>query len=341
MVQQKLVKTFQKEIESGTIVEDGQIPTFRDLSRRYSCSVTTVKRMVDDLARLGLLRVIRGRGTFVTGQEEGAAQGRSQQIGAIVLDDQFLDTLERCKEDFLSQGWMFSVYRSTPDAQSPERERNFLQKAQDLAFSAIIIEASPIAPVNTDFFRRMRSDGMKVIHLSPYIDDMSAECAFLPDFRSAGLLAAVKAALAGYRNITFFPAESRAPFSRLVDEGIRQIADEISLAVLEHAPATRDPETIRAFLKNMPGRTAVVCLDSEMGSGAIRCAREIGMEIRKDFGVVSIMESPKDRSSHSFMTFDFERIIRDALNFAIDRNRSPFEAVCRYYPAHFCDLNTL
>ena len=56
MVQQKLVKTFQKEIESGAIVENGQIPTFRDLSRRYSCSVTTVKRMVDDLARLGLLR---------------------------------------------------------------------------------------------------------------------------------------------------------------------------------------------------------------------------------------------------------------------------------------------
>ena len=104
---------------------------------------------------------------------------------------------------------MFSIYRSTPDAQSPERERSFLRKAQELAFSAIVIEASPIAPVNTDFFRRMRSDGMKVIHLSPYIDDMSAECAFLPDFRSAGLLAAVKAALAGYESITFFPADRR------------------------------------------------------------------------------------------------------------------------------------
>lgn len=342
MVQQKLVKAFQKEIESGAIVENGQIPTFRDLSRRYSCSVTTVKRMVDDLARLGLLRVIRGRGTFVAGQEkEAVGPERSQLIGAIILDDQFLDTLEQCKDDFLGQGWMFSIYRSTPDAQSPERERSFLRKAQELAFSAIVIEASPIAPVNTDFFRRMRSDGMKVIHLSPYIDDMSAECAFLPDFRSAGLLAAVKAALAGYESITFFPADSRAPFSRLVDAGIRQIAGEIPLAVLENAPATRDPEAVRAFLRTVPRRTAVVCLDSEMGSCTIRCAQEEGMEIRKDFGVVSIMESPGDKSTHSFMTFDFEKITRDALNFAIDRNRSPFEAVCHCYPAHFCDLNTL
>lgn len=147
MVQQKLVKAFQKEIESGAIVENGQIPTFRDLSRRYSCSVTTVKRMVDDLARLGLLRVIRGRRNFVAGQEkEAVAPERSQLIGAIILDDQFLDTLEQCKDDFLGQGWMFSIYRSTPDAQSPERERSFLRKAQELAFSAIVIEASPIAP---------------------------------------------------------------------------------------------------------------------------------------------------------------------------------------------------
>lgn len=342
MVQKKLIKTLQEEIRSGAIVENGQIPTFRDLSSRYGCSVATVKRMVDDLTRMGLLRVVRGRGTFVAGHPEAELSvERSAQIGAILLDDQFLDTLEHCKDEFLREGWMFSVYRSTPDAQSPEREKNFLEKARDLAFSAIIMEASPIPPVNTELFRRMRSDGMKIIHLSPYLDDMSSECAFLPDFRSAGLLAAVKAALAGYRRIAFFPADNEAPFSRLVDAGIRQIADEIPLTVQGNAPRGRNLKVIGSFLKTMPERTAVVALDTELGRGILETAAESGLVLRRDFGIVSIMESPKDRSNHSYLTFDFETITRDALRFAIDRSHSPFESVCRCYPAHFRDLNTL
>lgn len=343
MIQKKLIKVFQEEIASGKIVENGQIPTFRTLSCRYDCSVATVKRMVDDLTRMGLLRAVRGRGTFVAGHTamEEVSTERSSQIGAILLDDQFLDAMEHCKDEFLQEGWMFSIYRSTPDAQSPEREKNFLQKARDLAFSAIVMEASPIPPVNTELFLRMRSDGMKIIHLSPYLDDMSAECAFLPDFRSAGLLAAVKAALAGYRGIVFFPADNEAPFSRLVDSGIRQIADEISLTVLENAPRGRDMKVIGSFLQNMPERTAVVALDTELGRDIMDTAAAAGMVLRRDFGIVSIMESPKDKSSHSYLTFDFNAIIRDALHFAIDRSHSPFESVCRCYPAHFRDQNTL
>ena len=91
---------------------------------------------------------------------------------------------------------------------------------------------------------------------------------------------------------------------------IRQIADEIPLTVQENAPRGRNLKVIGSFLKTMPERTAVVALDTELGRGILETAAESGLVLRRDFGIVSIMESPKDRSNHSYLTFDFETITR-------------------------------
>ncbi len=43
-----------------------QIPTERELAARYGCSLITIRRALDELAREGRLERTRGRGTFVT-----------------------------------------------------------------------------------------------------------------------------------------------------------------------------------------------------------------------------------------------------------------------------------
>lgn len=60
-VQQDLASS----IASGALPPGAQLPTEDELIRRYGMSRTTVRKAIQELERLGLIEIRRGRGTFV------------------------------------------------------------------------------------------------------------------------------------------------------------------------------------------------------------------------------------------------------------------------------------
>jgi GntR family transcriptional regulator len=52
-------------LDSGRWSPGHQVPTERDLSTHYGCSLITVRRALDELVREGRIERTRGRGTFV------------------------------------------------------------------------------------------------------------------------------------------------------------------------------------------------------------------------------------------------------------------------------------
>jgi GntR family transcriptional regulator len=53
-------------LAAGEWTRGDRLPTERDLAARYGCSLITVRRALDELAREGRLERTRGRGTFAT-----------------------------------------------------------------------------------------------------------------------------------------------------------------------------------------------------------------------------------------------------------------------------------
>jgi GntR family transcriptional regulator len=56
-------------ITDGTLAPGSQLPSEEELVRKYGVSRTTVRKAVEQLGRLGLIEIRRGRGTFVRAEK--------------------------------------------------------------------------------------------------------------------------------------------------------------------------------------------------------------------------------------------------------------------------------
>lgn len=71
----RLAQTLEAEIRAGRYAAGSRLPPHRELMRRYSVSIGTVTKAIDQLSQSGLVRGEVGRGTFVLGDGHGLAAG--------------------------------------------------------------------------------------------------------------------------------------------------------------------------------------------------------------------------------------------------------------------------
>lgn len=338
----KLVDLIRKDIAENNIVQDGKIPPMRTLAARYNCGTTSVKRAFDILEKDGIIRVIKGKGNFVIDSKNSSARKKAKIIGAILLNGAFESELAAIRDDYLQKGWLFSIYNAYSDHQSPEKEKLFLQNAESQNFSSFIITASPLEPVNKELFLKLRADGCKVIHISPYVDDMADECYFLADYEQAASLAVWKIAVAGYKNILYIGREYTAPHIKKTDNGVFNTVKDSGLNTIGHFTVHhKETDMIIEYLKKLPPDTAILAFDTEIGEIVQWCAARLGLSVPQDFGLVSVINIFGVNASHSHTAVNISQIVQDVLDYAIDEKRSPFEKIQKLYRSEFTDKGTL
>jgi len=335
MVRKGVTEQFRHELASGTIVVGGKLPTFRELAVRYACSPATVKRMVDQLQLEGLLRTVRGAGTFVTARHAVNERPRRRQIAAIVLDDQSQAELARLKEAYLPLGWMFSIYNASVDAQSPEREEKFLKLVLAQDFEAVILEATPIAPTNADLFLQLRHHGTKVIHVSPYCDRMSAECYFMPDFFLAGQQGVLQLAAAGYRSVVFCCDGLDSPFVHAGCRGAAQVAERMRLHFEIRRERLSPGELSADVASGRSDKTAFFCVNDALGGRLVKAgAAERGI------GLLAFCHSCELAPEISYFDFPFAELFTQAIDYATDPRRGALDLEQRLFAPIFRDLQS-
>ena len=90
-IYQQLVDAIRTDIKKGDLPDGTQLPTVQTLSEELGIARGTIKRAYDQLAHLGLVSLIQGRGTFVSYHPTNAA---SRKEKAMIAIDGLLNRLE-------------------------------------------------------------------------------------------------------------------------------------------------------------------------------------------------------------------------------------------------------
>lgn len=333
-----LYKKFENDIENNLIVQKGKLHSLRKLSKTYDCSYSTIKRVVDHFVRQNKLFTVKGVGIFVCDENTHAVDNyyTNKHIGAIVLDDQVQDELNDLKRKFMNDGWAFSLYNASSDLQSPECEKQFLKLAQQQHFTAIILEASPIAPTNDDLFKKLKLAGTKVIHLAMYKDDMQSESYVIADTYAAGQVCTARLAAKNYRRIFVYSDKAPAPFLNRWYAGILMMANQLDIECIEVVNSLPPEQLIKKLTIN-DKKTAVVCGNSDLAMNLYTKAHELKYSIPQDFGIISLSPATDENHCISFLHFTYHEMVKEALKYAMNRNLDALDLIQKKYEPIFID----
>ena len=90
-IYRQLVDSIENAIKTGKLTREERLPTVQELSEQLGIARGTIKRVYDELERLGLIEKLQGRGTFVS---YCPPQEHSRKEQAMTAIDELLDRLE-------------------------------------------------------------------------------------------------------------------------------------------------------------------------------------------------------------------------------------------------------
>ena len=90
-IYRQLVDSVENGIKKGILQQDQKLPTVQELSQELGIARGTIKRVYDELERLGLIEKLQGRGTFVSYRPPEEQSRKEQAMTAI---DELLDRLD-------------------------------------------------------------------------------------------------------------------------------------------------------------------------------------------------------------------------------------------------------
>ncbi len=90
-IYRQLVDSVENAIKTGRLQQEEKLPTVQELSDRLGIARGTIKRVYDELERMGLIEKLQGRGTFVSYHPPRAQSRKEQAMTAI---DELLDQLD-------------------------------------------------------------------------------------------------------------------------------------------------------------------------------------------------------------------------------------------------------
>lgn len=108
----KIVDDVRRRIESGQWQEGQKLPGERELCNLYGVARGTLKAAFSELQKAGLIRQVRGSGTYVESREKGVEDLEKRADDLVA----FLASLKLGEDEILTLGKTFILQKSTTEA---------------------------------------------------------------------------------------------------------------------------------------------------------------------------------------------------------------------------------
>ncbi len=355
MAGRKYQELLRRDITTGTLGADGALPTLRQLAERYHCSLSTIRQAAEALRKEGLIYSVSGKGTFIGTPPVPPAAKRFRMVGVITLRYMNYSVVEDFKDEWQQRGWLICNYNAMNDLQAPAMEREFLLQASSCKFAGVVLTATPLEPLNTELYRKLQRNGMKIAHTVPYCDDMSKDCFFCCDYRAAGRLGVATALQQRCSQIAMLVNNVPAPFMSQTRSGVEEMTSGMQLPppVTLRCPNwtadwEEDSEHVRCKfqelerllpeLEALPSRSALLCCGTDMAGKLRRLLSEKGLMQRKDFFIMSLNNGASNPAGEGGIYFDFAAATRAALEYVCDDTVDSHSLVQRNFAPEVRDI---
>lgn len=289
-------RALKQQIQEGLYSDGDRLPTEYELMEQYSVSRHTVRQALKQLEFEGLIKSIRGNGTFVSSttfqrndQISGDASRRIAVILRYINDYIYPDILKGMQQEMSEHGYSMLLY-STENRVDKERRDLLECLAQNV--DGIIVDGTRTARPNPniDIYRRIQEEGMPLVFLDSWYDGMAEPvCVGVNDEESAARLTRYLQDKGHQRIAAIFKEDSKAGLARYRGYARQEMAAGRTLnddAVIWSGVETSAMQIDAMIMETLRQYDAVVCYNDQIARQVVDMAMQEGVRIPEDLAVV-------------------------------------------------------
>ena len=291
----EVINWIRDEIASGSLREGDRLMSEQALAEKFSLSRQTIRHATGELEAEGLLKRIRGSGTYVGAQAAPTVRETYRNIAVIstYVDSYIFPSTIRGIESILSKAGYTMQIAFTDDyvAQEEAILKGLLEKDN---IDGLIVEPSKSAlpNPNMDMYRRLKERGIPIIFFNALYSELDMPCVRMDDFEAGRVMTEILIG-AGHRKIgSIFHAEDGQGRLRyggyikaMQSSGLRQLPGQTCWV---DAFSFRDIRPMKDFLmERLKDCTGLVCYNDEIARQVIGLFREAGRRVPEDLSIVS------------------------------------------------------
>ena len=326
-------EALKREILGGEYSSGKSFPSSTALARRFGIARFTIRQALDILAKEGLIRSQRGRGTFVT------KMGANRQIGLIVpgiaYSEFFQPIVTALSGVCTANGYGLSI-GSVFSANGEERARQAMSLAHDLAKQRVggvifqPLESIPNAPsVNKRILTVFKSAEIPVVLLDSDIvppPDRSEYDVIGVNNYDAGRRVAVHMIAAGAKRISFVSMPRPCYSIRHRFAGAQSVlaSHGVLLKEMSELDATKVEEVRRFLRKERPD--GIICCCDTLAAFLKRTLEKLGKKVPNDMflaGFDDVQHATIMTPALTTARQPCEKIAKEAFCALIERMKDP------------------